>query len=166
MNTPTDGESEGRGGAASIPPTPTSTLTPTLTPTPSPPPAPLALDFACGMVAGVAYTISAHPFDTVKVAMQSAPSGQPHKSALATARGIVAGPAGALGLFRGLSAPLVGYSLECGINYSAFNQARRWMERNNPMRSGVDSSDVSAGSDAGGASGSGDRTLTARAKHA
>jgi hypothetical protein len=38
-------------------------------------------------------------------------------------------------LFRGLSAPLVGYSLECGINYSAFNQARQWFERNNPWSS-------------------------------
>ena len=61
---------------------------------------PLAVDFACGTVAGAFYTVSAHPFDTVKVAMQSAGPGQ-HMTALATARAIASGPAGPFGLFRG-----------------------------------------------------------------
>lgn len=93
---------------------------------------PWMLDMACGMTAGVAYVVSAHPFDTVKVAQQSRPSGAPAMSALATARAISRGPAGPLGLFKGLSAPLVGYSLESGINYSAYNQARQWLDASGP----------------------------------
>jgi solute carrier family 25 carnitine/acylcarnitine transporter 20/29 len=90
------------------------------------------LDMACGMTAGVAYVVSAHPFDTVKVAQQSRPTGAPALSALATARAIARGPAGPLGLFKGLSAPLVGYSLESGINYSAYSQARQWLDASGP----------------------------------
>ena len=92
---------------------------------------------ACGMAAGAAYTVTSHPFDTVKVAMQSRPPAARGTSApgtLATAREIARGPRGALGLFRGLSAPLVGYSLECGVNYSAYVSARRWLETHAPWR--------------------------------
>ncbi|ACO68622.1 mitochondrial carrier family [Micromonas commoda] len=103
----------------------------------TPPPAPaadssIAVDMACGAVAGVAYTVSAHPFDTVKVAMQTRPT-HPPRSALEVTAEICRGPRGALGLFRGLAAPLVGYSVEAGINYAAFNQGRRWLEHNNPF---------------------------------
>ena len=98
----------------------------------------IAVDMACGMAAGVAYTVTAHPFDTVKVAMQSRKnssisSGTTPKSAIAVTSEIIKGPRGALGLFRGLTAPLVGYSIEAGVNYAAFNQARRWLEHNNPL---------------------------------
>ena len=96
-----------------------------------------AVDMACGMAAGAAYTVTSHPFDTVKVAMQSRPPaarGTPAPGTLATAREIARGPRGALSLFRGLSAPLVGYSLECGVNYSAYVSARRWLETHAPWR--------------------------------
>ena len=102
----------------------------------SPPPAAsnpsIAVDMTCGAVAGVAYTVSAHPFDTIKVAMQTRPT-HPPRSALEVTAEICRGPRGALGLFRGLAAPLVGYSIEAGINYAAFNQGRRWLERNDPF---------------------------------
>ena len=93
----------------------------------------IAVDMACGMAAGVAYTVTAHPFDTVKVAMQSrknnsTSSGTAPKSAITVTSEIIKGPRGALGLFRGLTAPLVGYSIEAGVN-----QARRWLEHNNPL---------------------------------
>ena len=111
----------------------------------SPPPAAhppsLAVDMACGAVAGAAYTVSAHPFDTVKVAMQTRPT-HPPRSALEVTAEICRGPRGALGLFRGLAAPLVGYSIEAGINYTAFSQGRRWLEHNNPFV-------VGAGAEAG-----------------
>ena len=105
---------------------------------PSTSPSSIAVDMACGMAAGVAYTVTAHPFDTVKVAMQSrknsATSGTTApKSAIAVTSEIIKGPRGALGLFRGLTAPLVGYSIEAGVNYAAFNQSRRWLEHNNPL---------------------------------
>ena len=104
-----------------------------MSPSPSPGAStPWMLDVACGMTAGVAYVVSAHPFDTVKVAQQSRPSSAPALSALATARAIARGPAGPLGLFKGLSAPLVGYSLEAGINYSAYSQARQWLDVSGP----------------------------------
>ena len=104
-----------------------------MSPSPSPGAStPWMLDVACGMTAGVAYVVSAHPFDTVKVAQQSRPSSAPALRALATARAIARGPAGPLGLFKGLSAPLVGYSLEAGINYSAYSQARQWLDVSGP----------------------------------
>jgi hypothetical protein len=56
------------GGAVAT--SPSSSASPPVTTTP------LAVHFACGMIAGVAYTVTAHPFDTVKVAMQSAAPGQ------------------------------------------------------------------------------------------
>jgi hypothetical protein len=110
---------------------------------------------ACGMAAGVAYTVTAHPFDTVKVAMQSrknssSSSGTAPKSAIAVTSEIIKGPRGALGLFRGLTAPLVGYSIEAGVNYAAFNQSRRWLEHNNPFfppnDDGSDGGDASSSS--------------------
>ena len=54
-------------------------------------------------------------------------------AALEVTAEICRGPRGALGLFRGLAAPLVGYSIEAGINYTAFSQGRRWREHNNPF---------------------------------
>ena len=128
----------GGGGGAMRDRTHADASTSDPTPPPrSPPPAPaanpsIAVDMACGAVAGVAYTVSAHPFDTVKVAMQTRPT-HPPRSALEVTAEICRGPRGALGLFRGLAAPLVGYSVEAGINYAAFNQRRRWLEHNNPF---------------------------------
>ena len=128
----------GGGGGAMRDRTHADASTSKPTPPPrSPPPAPaanpsIAVDMACGAVAGVAYTVSAHPFDTVKVAMQTRPT-HPPRSALEVTAEICRGPRGALGLFRGLAAPLVGYSVEAGINYAAFNQGRRWLEHNNPF---------------------------------
>jgi solute carrier family 25 carnitine/acylcarnitine transporter 20/29 len=122
---------------------------------PSTSPSSIAVDMACGMAAGVAYTVTAHPFDTVKVAMQSrknsATSGTTApKSAIAVTSEIIKGPRGALGLFRGLTAPLVGYSIEAGVNYAAFNQSRRWLEHNNPFfppnDDGSDGGDASSSS--------------------
>ena len=122
---------------------------------PSPSPSSIAVDMACGMAAGVAYTVTAHPFDTVKVAMQSrknssSSSGTTPKSAIAVTSEIIKGPRGALGLFRGLTAPLVGYSIEAGVNYAAFNQSRRWLEHNNPFfppnDDGSDGGDASSSS--------------------
>ena len=128
----------GGGGGAMRDRTHADASTSDPTPPPrTPPPAPaadssIAVDMACGAVAGVAYTVSAHPFDTVKVAMQTRPT-HPPRSALEVTAEICRGPRGALGLFRGLAAPLVGYSVEAGINYAAFNQGRRWLEHNNPF---------------------------------
>jgi solute carrier family 25 carnitine/acylcarnitine transporter 20/29 len=118
---------------------------------PSTSPSSIAVDMACGMAAGVAYTVTAHPFDTVKVAMQSRKnssisSGTTPKSAIAVTSEIIKGPRGALGLFRGLTAPLVGYSIEAGVNYAAFNQARRWLEHNNPLFPSNDGGDGDASS--------------------
>lgn len=122
---------------------------------PSTSPSSIAVDMACGMAAGVAYTVTAHPFDTVKVAMQSrknssSSSGTAPKSAIAVTSEIIKGPRGALGLFRGLTAPLVGYSIEAGVNYAAFNQSRRWLEHNNPFfppnDDGSDGGDASSSS--------------------
>ena len=90
-----------------------------------PPTTPWAVDLSCGIAAGMAYTVVAHPFDTVKVAMQSRASHLPARGTADTVRHIVRGRRGALGLFKGLSAPLVGYSLECGINYASFSQCRQ-----------------------------------------
>ena len=107
---------------------------------------------ACGMAAGVAYTVTAHPFDTVKVAMQSRKNSVTSsgtttpKSAIAVTSEIIKGPRGALGLFRGLTAPLVGYSIEAGVNYAAFNQSRRWLEHNNPLFPSNDGGDASSSS--------------------
>ena len=122
---------------------------------PSTSPPSIAVDMACGMAAGVAYTVTAHPFDTVKVAMQSrknsaTSSGTAPKSAIAVTSEIIKGPRGALGLFRGLTAPLVGYSIEAGVNYAAFNQSRRWLEHNNPFFPPND--DGSGGGDASSSS--------------
>jgi len=90
-----------------------------------------SVDFACGVVAGFFYTLSAHPFDTVKVAMQTAPhTGASAPSALATARAIASapGPGGGIrALYKGLSAPLLGYSLEGGLNYGVVSQTRQWL---------------------------------------
>ena len=127
---------------------------------PSTSPPSIAVDMACGMAAGVAYTVTAHPFDTVKVAMQSrknssTSSGTTPKSAIAVTSEIIKGPRGALGLFRGLTAPLVGYSIEAGVNYAAFNQARRWLEHNNPLFPPNDD-----GSGGGDASSSSKRSVT------
>ena len=88
---------------------------------------------SCGIAAGMAYTVVAHPFDTVKVAMQSRASHLPARGTADTVRHIVRGRRGALGLFKGLSAPLVGYSLECGI-YASFSQCRQWLERHGAVR--------------------------------
>jgi hypothetical protein len=98
-----------------------------------PPTTPWAVDLSCGIAAGMAYTVVAHPFDTVKVAMQSRASHLPARGTADTVRHIVRGRRGALGLFKGLSAPLVGYSLECGINYASFSQCRQWLERHGPF---------------------------------
>ena len=91
---------------------------------------PWLVDLFCGIVAGMAYTVVAHPFDTVKVAMHSRPSDLQYRSTGDTVRHLVVGKRGFLNLFKGLSAPLVGYSLECGVNYAAFSQCRQWLERN------------------------------------
>ena len=103
---------------------------------------------SCGIAAGMAYTVVAHPFDTVKVAMQSRASHLPARGTADTVRHIVRGRRGALGLFKGLSAPLVGYSLECGINYASFSQCRQWLERHGPFadsfRKNEDGSQTSA----------------------
>ena len=103
-----------------------------------PPTTPWAVDLSCGIAAGMAYTVVAHPFDTVKVAMQSRASHLPARGTAETVRHIVRGRRGALGLFKGLSAPLVGYSLECGINYAAFSQCRQWLERHGPFADTAD----------------------------
>jgi len=103
-----------------------------------PPTTPWAVDLSCGIAAGMAYTVVAHPFDTVKVAMQSHASHLPARGTAETVRHIVRGRRGALGLFKGLSAPLVGYSLECGINYAAFSQCRQWLERHGPFADTAD----------------------------
>lgn len=97
--------------------------------TPTTPPG-WAVDLSCGVVAGAAYTVVAHPFDTVKVAMQSRANDLPPIGTMDTVRSIVSGKRGALSLFKGLSAPLVGYSLECGVNYASFSQCRAWLEKN------------------------------------
>jgi hypothetical protein len=116
-----------------------------------PPTTPWAVDLSCGIAAGMAYTVVAHPFDTVKVAMQSRASHLPARGTAETVRDIVRGRRGALGLFKGLSAPLVGYSLECGINYAAFSQCRQWLERHGPFADHADARGFairSVGSDA------------------
>lgn len=127
-----------------------------------PPTTPWAVDLSCGIAAGMAYTIVAHPFDTVKVAMQSRASHLPARGTADTVRHIVRGRRGALGLFKGLSAPLVGYSLECGINYAAFSQCRQWLERHGPFAD----EEVSEGNDGDAASNAANATSATKKKSA
>ena len=127
-----------------------------------PPTTPWAVDLSCGIAAGMAYTVVAHPFDTVKVAMQSRASHLPARGTADTVRHIVRGRRGALGLFKGLSAPLVGYSLECGINYAAFSQCRQWLERHGPFAD----DEVSEGNDDEAASNAANATSATKNKSA
>ena len=60
-----------------------------------PPTTPWAVDLSCGIAAGMAYTVVAHPFDTVKVAMQSRASHLPARGTAETVRDIVRGRRGA-----------------------------------------------------------------------
>ena len=129
-----------------------------------PPTTPWAVDLSCGIAAGMAYTVVAHPFDTVKVAMQSRASHLPARGTADTVRHIVRGRRGALGLFKGLSAPLVGYSLECGINYASFSQCRQWLERHGPFADpAVFSSGARNDDEDGSASATTKRSAAARA---
>ena len=63
--------------------------------------------------------------------MQTAPhTGASAPSALATARAIASapGPGGGIrALYKGLSAPLLGYSLEGGLNYGVVSQTLQWL---------------------------------------
>lgn len=64
--------------------------------------------------AGAANVISGHPFDTVKVIMQGNP--RDHKNAISAARHVVS-TSGTLGLYRGMTSPLIGGALETAVNY-------------------------------------------------
>ncbi|KAJ1561131.1 hypothetical protein HK405_004847 [Cladochytrium tenue] len=84
-------------------------------------------DLLCGSIAGVTGKLVEYPLDTVKVRLQTQP--------LAAGGGTFAGPLdclvrtvrqeGFLGLYRGLSAPLVGSMLENSGLFFAYNQIQR-----------------------------------------
>lgn len=63
---------------------------------------------------GAANVISGHPFDTVKVVLQAQPGH--HTNAVSAARHVVA-TSGTLGLYRGMTSPLIGGALETAVNY-------------------------------------------------
>ncbi|KAK3256883.1 hypothetical protein CYMTET_34008 [Cymbomonas tetramitiformis] len=86
----------------------------------------VGIEYVAGVLGGAAGNTTGHPFDTVKVNLQKASVGQ-YKGPLDCLRTIVR-TKGIKGLYVGLSAPLVGGSLECGVNYAVFAGANKLWE--------------------------------------
>ncbi|PNW71127.1 hypothetical protein CHLRE_17g747797v5 [Chlamydomonas reinhardtii] len=99
-----------------------------------------------GFAAGAANVTSGYPFDTVKVRLQSAPPGA-YRGALDCAVKVVRYEGLRRGLFRGLSSPLVGGTLETGVNYLVYSRVLAMLASSAPS--------AVAGGGAGGAAGPG-----------
>ncbi|KAG2426438.1 hypothetical protein HYH02_014796 [Chlamydomonas schloesseri] len=82
---------------------------------------PAARELFAGFGAGAANVVSGYPFDTVKVRLQSAAPGT-YRGALDCAVKVVQREGLRRGLFRGLSSPLVGGTLETGVNYLVYSR--------------------------------------------
>ncbi|KAG2481944.1 hypothetical protein HYH03_019098 [Edaphochlamys debaryana] len=81
---------------------------------------PAARELVGGCVAGAANVVSGFPFDTIKVRLQSSSPGE-YRGPVHCLREVVSRE-GARGLFRGMSSPLVGGTLETGVNYLVFSR--------------------------------------------
>mmetsp|Transcript_30496 Transcript_30496/g.58717 ORF Transcript_30496/g.58717 Transcript_30496/m.58717 type:complete len:296 (+) Transcript_30496:140-1027(+) len=79
-----------------------------------------------GMAGGAANIATGHPFDTVKVHMQHSPQGT-FKNSMDCCRHIVRSN-GVRGLYRGMAAPLLGGSLECGVNFGVFYGMNNYLQ--------------------------------------
>eukprot|EP00803_Ostreobium_quekettii_P008881 evm.model.scf_335EXC.7 EVM.evm.TU.scf_335EXC.7 scf_335EXC:36030-41569(-) len=73
-----------------------------------------------GVVAGGANVVSGYPFDTVKVRLQAEPGA--YKGPWHCFRSILRKEGVARGLYRGLTPPLIGGSLETGVNYLVYKR--------------------------------------------
>ena len=121
------------GAPAQAPPT----LNNALSSTPSKPPQVLSpfyvatRDLTCGYVAGAVNVMFGHPFDTVKVVQQNDPA-QARQGMLRVARRIFSRE-GMQGLYRGVSAPMVGYGGDTAINYAVYEagmaRSREWRQQ-------------------------------------
>lgn len=82
-------------------------------------------DFVAGTFAGVAITLVGHPFDTIKVRLQT--QHQAYASAIqATLKTIR--DEGFRGLYKGMGSPMVTIPLINAIVFSAYGQAKSWMQ--------------------------------------
>ncbi|BFZ54646.1 mitochondrial ornithine carrier protein [Savitreella phatthalungensis] len=82
------------------------------------------LEICFGSISGMVGKVIEYPFDTVKVRLQSQPSGERrYEGAVDCFRQSVRGRDGWWGLYRGLSAPLVGAMAENAMLFFAFARA-------------------------------------------
>ncbi|CAL8469238.1 g8779 [Coccomyxa elongata] len=83
-------------------------------------------EYIAGCLAGSANIFSGYSFDTVKVRLQASPPGA-YRSAWHCFRAILQYE-GVRGLYRGVTAPMLGGALETGINYTVYTSMLRFLE--------------------------------------
>lgn len=91
--------------------------------------------FFCGGVGGICSVLIGHPFDTVKVLLQTAPvkensmEAPKYKGSLDCVKKIVESE-GIRGLYKGMSAPLMGVAPIFAVSFAGYNLGRRFFKRN------------------------------------
>lgn len=86
-------------------------------------------DVLFGSVAGMMSKIIEHPFDLIKVRLQTQPESAPHYSGAYDCCRQILRSEGVRGLFRGVSMPLVGATLENAALFLTYNQIQALLRR-------------------------------------
>lgn len=83
-------------------------------------------DIAYGSLSGMAGKVIEYPFDTIKVRLQSQPAGVPpiYKGPLDCFRQALRNGGGVSGLYRGISAPMVGAAMEVSSLFCSYRLAQ------------------------------------------
>jgi solute carrier family 25 carnitine/acylcarnitine transporter 20/29 len=107
-------------------------------------------DFVAGTNAGIALTLSGHPFDTIKVRLQTSDPGR-FASGMHCLRETVS-KEGLLGVFKGMGSPMATIPLLNAIVFSCYGQASGWIKA---ARNGADDKGANSGGGGGGGGGGG-----------
>ncbi|KAK9799797.1 hypothetical protein WJX73_010363 [Symbiochloris irregularis] len=86
-----------------------------------------SLDYAFGALAGTANITAGYPFDSVKVRLQTSVPGR-FTGPWHCLRHIVATEGVVRGLYRGMSAPVIGGALETAVNYGVYRACLRSLQ--------------------------------------